>query len=118
MEMTLKQYEIWLINLDPAIGAEIKKTRPCVVINNNDIGLLPLKIVAPLTDHKPHYDKNPWMLTVNPDKFNNLEKKSVIDLFQLRSISEIRFIRKLGELNPKIAPSIPKILEMIFEPEM
>ena len=114
----MKQYEIWLINLDPAIGAEIKKTRPCVVLNNNGIGLLPLKSVAPLTDHKPHYEKNPWMLTVSPDKLNNLEKKSVIDLFQLRSISEIRFIRKLGELNSRIATSIPKTLEMIFEPEM
>lgn len=114
----MKQYEIWLINLDPAIGAEIKKTRPCVIISNNDIGILPLKIVAPLTDYKPHYDKNPWMLTVTPDHINNLDKKSVIDLFQLRSISEIKFIRKLGNLNPKTAASIPQTLEMIFEPEI
>ena len=46
----MKQGEIWLISLDPAIGAEIKKTRPAVVVNNNALGKLPLKIIVPITD--------------------------------------------------------------------
>lgn len=111
----MKQYEIWLVNLDPTIGAEIKKTRPCLILNNDDIGLLPLKIVAPFTDHKPHYDKNPWMLTVTPGARNGLEKKSVLDLFQLRSLSEERLIRKLGDLDERFASQVSGILAMIFD---
>ena len=51
----MKQGEIWLINLDPAIGAEIRKTRPAIIVNDNRIGKLPLKIVVPLTDWKDRY---------------------------------------------------------------
>jgi mRNA interferase MazF len=46
------QGAIWRINLDPTIGAEIKKTRPCVILNSNKVGKLPLKVIAPLTDLK------------------------------------------------------------------
>ena len=42
--------EIWLINLDPTIGAEIKKTRPVVIVSSNAVGILPLRVVVPLTD--------------------------------------------------------------------
>ena len=45
---SMKQSEIWLINLDPTIGAEIKKTRPAIVVNDNSLGKLPLKIIVPL----------------------------------------------------------------------
>ena len=45
-----KRGEIWLVNLDPTIGVEIKKTRPAIVINSNIIGKLPLKLVVPITD--------------------------------------------------------------------
>jgi len=48
----MKQSEIWLINLDPTIGAEIKKTRPAIIVNDNSLGKLPLKIIVPLTDWK------------------------------------------------------------------
>ena len=51
----MKQGEIWLINLDPTIGAEIEKTRPTIIVNDNRIGKLPLKIIVPLTDWKDQY---------------------------------------------------------------
>ena len=51
----MKQKEIWLINLDPTIGAEIKKTRPCVILNDDLTGTLPLKIIAPITGFKKQY---------------------------------------------------------------
>jgi len=92
----MKQKEIWLINLDPSIGAEIKKTRPCVILNDDSIGVLPLKVVAPITDYKEKYEIVPWMVQLIPDKLNNLKKISVIDVFQVRSVSEKRLIRKLG----------------------
>lgn len=47
--------EIWLINLDPTIGAEIKKTRFAIIVNDNTLGRLPLKIIVPLTDWKEKY---------------------------------------------------------------
>jgi len=48
----MKQREIWVVNLDPTIGAEIKKRRPCVIVNDDTVGVLPLKIIAPITDYK------------------------------------------------------------------
>lgn len=51
--------EVWLVNLDPTIGQEIKKTRPAVVVSSNSIGRLPLKIVVPITDWKSPYADYP-----------------------------------------------------------
>jgi mRNA interferase MazF len=62
----MKQGEIWLINLDPTIGAEMSKTRPAVIINDDQLGKLPLKIIAPITDWKEHYGMAPWMIAINP----------------------------------------------------
>ncbi|MEI6065034.1 MAG: type II toxin-antitoxin system PemK/MazF family toxin, partial [Pseudanabaena sp. ELA748] len=45
--------EIWLVNLEPTVGAEIRKTRPVVVISSDAIGKLPIKLIAPITDWKP-----------------------------------------------------------------
>ncbi|GMO63184.1 MAG: hypothetical protein Ta2A_10170 [Treponemataceae bacterium] len=46
----MRQGEIWLINLDPTIGAEMKKTRPALIISDDSFGKLPLKIIIPITD--------------------------------------------------------------------
>jgi mRNA interferase MazF len=43
----MKQGEIWLINLDPTVGAEIRKTRPAIIVNDDTLGKLPLKIIFP-----------------------------------------------------------------------
>jgi mRNA interferase MazF len=42
--------EVWLVSLDPTSGAEISKTRPCIIVNDNAIGILPLKVIVPVTD--------------------------------------------------------------------
>ncbi len=67
----MKQGEIWLINLDPTLGAEIKKTRPAVIVNNDALGKLPLRVIVPLTDWKERYSIAPWMVEISPDKKNN-----------------------------------------------
>lgn len=108
------QYDIWLVNLDPTIGAEIKKTRPCIILNNDDIGILPLKVVAPITDFKPNYASNPWMVTVEPTQQNGLRKKSVIDIFQLRSLSEMRMVRKIGTLESFHVLPVTNAIHSIF----
>lgn len=111
----MKQGEIWQINLDPTIGAEIKKTRPCIVLNSNAIGKLPLKIIAPITDFKEHYTDVPWMVIIEPSSQNGLSKKSAIDLFQLRSLSQKRLIKKIGFVDKDILNSCKKSIDIVFE---
>jgi len=52
---TPKRGEIWLVDFDPSIGAEIRKVRPAVVVSLDTIGRLPLRMVVPITDWKPLY---------------------------------------------------------------
>ena len=114
MTNNLKQSEIWLVNLSPTIGAEITKTRPCVIVSSNEIGILPLKVIAPITDYKAHYDSVPWMVVLSPDGINNLSKKSVVDLFQLRSVSQKRLIRNVGKLTEEEFQRILEAIKIVF----
>ncbi len=114
MRDNLKQSEIWLVNLSPTIGAEITKTRPCVIVSNNEIGILPLKVIAPITDYKVHYDSVPWMVELSPDGINNLSKKSVVDLFQLRSVSQVRLIRNIGKVTEEEFQKILEATKIVF----
>ena len=53
--MDSRRGEIWLVRLDPTLGAEIRKTRPVVVVNSDAIGVLPIRLVAPLTEWKDYF---------------------------------------------------------------
>lgn len=94
----MKQGEIWLINLDPTVGSEIQKTRPAIIVNDDTLGKLPLKIIVPLTDWKDRYAVAPWMIKLDPDTSNGLSKSSAADCFQIRSVSEERLIKRVGTL--------------------
>ena len=98
----MKQGEIWLIALDPAVGAEMKKTRPALIINTDDLGKLPLKIIAPITDWKDQYVNYPWMVKIVPTDKNGLAKVSTIDCFQIRSVSVERLTAQIGFTEPEI----------------
>jgi mRNA interferase MazF len=102
----MKQGEIWLINLDPTMGAEIKKTRPAIIVNDNALRKLPLKIIVPLTDWKDRYQAAPWMTKLEPDKENGLTKISSADSFQIRSVSQERFIKPIGTVSETIMEEI------------
>jgi mRNA interferase MazF len=95
----MKRNDIWLVNLDPTIGAEIQKTRPAIIVNDDALGLLPLRIVVPITDWKSHYSSAIWMVKITPNNKNNLSKLSSVDCFQVRSISTNRFIKKIGSID-------------------
>jgi mRNA interferase MazF len=95
----MKQGEIWLLNLDPTVGAEMNKTRPAVIVNDDQLGKLPLKIIAPITDWKDHYSVVPWMVAINPSNQNGLVKKCAIDCFQIRSVSKDRLIKRIGHVS-------------------
>ena len=113
----MKRGEIWLINLDPTLGAEIRKTRPVVIVSSDNAGVLPLKVVAPLTDWKAHYAGVPWMTEINPSPQNGLDKPSSCDAFQVISVSVERFIRKLGSLDAKMMKAISVSLAEVLEIE-
>jgi mRNA interferase MazF len=81
------------------MGAEIKKIRPCVIVSRDALAKLPLKIVVPLTECKEAFDSAAWHISIEQSPDNGLSKKSSADTFQVRSISEMRLVRRLGELS-------------------
>ncbi len=103
-----------MVNLSPTVGAEITKTRPCVITSSNEIGILPLKVIAPITDYKTHYDSVPWMVELSPDGLNKLSKRSVVDLFQLRSVSQTRLIRNIGRVTEEEFQVILDAIKIVF----
>lgn len=103
----IKRSEIWLVNLDPTLGAEIRKTRPVVVISSDVIGALPIKLIAPITEWKEHLARNIWHVKVNPNlAANGLTKVSAIDVLQLRGVDTQRFVRRLGRVTPETMQNI------------
>ena len=111
----MKQGEVWQVNLDPTIGSEMKKSRPCIILNNDLIGKLALKVIAPLTDFKEHYTLVPWMVTIEPNKSNGLSKKSSIDLFQVCSISQKRLVHKVRVVEDDILGACKVALNVVFD---
>ncbi len=79
-------------------GAEISKVRPAIVVSLPDVGILPLKMVVPVTDWKEHYSRLSWFTRIEPSNTNGLSKRSGADAFQCRSVSFVRFQKKHGIL--------------------
>src|SRR5437763_3484579 len=107
--------DIWLVSFDPTLGAEIKKTRPAIVLSSDAVGRLPIKLVAPVTDWKNHYASNLWHVRINPDSTNGLSKTSAIDTLQLRGMDTQRFVRKLGRVSPTILEEILLAVVAVIE---
>jgi mRNA interferase MazF len=103
----MKQYEIYLIALDPTVGHEIKKTRPCVIISpnemNDNIGTI---IIAPMTTKSHEY---PSRISI---KF--MKKEGWIMLDQIRCIDKSRLVKKLGVLEEKDSRKVKEILKEMF----
>ena len=106
--------EVWFINLDPTLGSEIKKTRPAVIVNDDAIGILPLKVIVPITDWKDHYSVACWMVRLEADAENGLSKTSGADTFQVRSVAQERFVRQVGKLSDIAMLEISKALAIIL----
>jgi len=111
----MKQGEIWEINLSPSIGAEIKKKRPAVIINDDAIGVLPLRVIVPITQWKGKFEDAIWMVKIDPDSENHLKKISAIDTFQIRSVSTARFIDKIGAVHPDILNRIKTAVKAVID---
>lgn len=105
--MELKQYEIILVNLDPTLGGEIKKTRPCVIISPNEINdNLRTITIAPMTTKNRKY---PTRVKVEHDK-----KAGWIVLDQIRSIDKMRVIKKFGKLSDKEVKECKQVIRETF----
>jgi len=113
----MRRGEIWLINLDPTVGAEIRKVRPAVIVSSDAVGILPLKVIVPLTEWKDRYALAPWMVRVEPTPENGLDKPSAADAFQVRSVSQERFVRRLGILSEPTMREIAKAIAIVLEIE-
>lgn len=96
-----KRGEVWRVDLNPSVAQEIRKQRPAVVISSDSAGRLPLKLIVPITGWQDRFTPNWWMVRVDPNPENGLQKPSVADTLQLRSVAvtEERFIQKLGILS-------------------
>jgi mRNA interferase MazF len=105
--MDINQYDIVLVNLDPTMGSEMKKTRPCVVISPNEMNkYLETIVIAPMTSSSKKY---PTRVEVNHDK-----KKGWIVLDQIRTVDRKRIIKKLGKLTDKEWNKVKSILRETY----
>ena len=100
----IEQYSIWLVNLDPTIGAEIKKTRPAVVISPNEMNdVLKTVIIAPMTTKTRN-----WPTRV---KIEFEGKDGEIALDQIRTIDKNRLVKKLGKISKSIQMKVIQVLQ-------
>jgi mRNA interferase MazF len=110
---TPKRGEKWLVNFDPAVGAEIRKIRPSVVMSVDRIARLPLRVVVPLTDWKTQYVYYPWFVQICATATNGLSKDTGADAFQFKSVSEDRFRRFLGNADASEIDAIAAALGLV-----
>lgn len=111
----MKRGEVWLVNLDPIVGAEIRKTRPAILVSSDLVGILPLRVIVPVTDWKDRYGVAPWMVRIEPTPANGLTKTSAADCFQIRSISTDRLVRKIGEVTAEEMEQIVQGIKLVIE---
>lgn len=109
MGVVVKRFEIHLVNLDPTIGSEIKKTRPCLIISPDEMNRhINTVIIAPMTTKGKVYP------TRVECKFQG--KQGLIVLDQIRTIDKQRLVKKLGKVSPAIQTEVLKILDEMFAP--
>ncbi len=101
------QYQIVLVNLDPTIGSEMKKTRPCVIISPNEMNKhLDTIVIAPMTSSSKAY---PTRVEVNHDN-----KTGWIVLDQIRTVDRKRIIKVFGNLSEKEFKNVKIVLRETF----
>ena len=96
--------DVWVVNLDPTIGAEIKKPRPAVIVSSDGFGRLPIKLIAPITEWKAQFEGNLWHVRIEPDesnpKFPARNRAKLLSRLPLRAGATARFVATLGPVGP------------------
>ncbi len=105
--MVVKRFDVYLIELDPAIGSGIKKTRPCVIVSPNEMNCLKTVLIAPMTTKGFHAPSRVEL------QFQ--DKIGLVLLDQLRSVDKSRLVKKLGTIDAKAQKMISSTLVDMFE---
>ncbi len=107
MATVVNRFDVYSINLDPTLGSEIQKTRPCLIISPDEMNRhIRTVIVAPMTTAGKDY---PTRISC---KFK--KKKGQIVLDQIRTIDKTRLIKKLGSINPETQIEVISVLQRLF----
>ena len=107
--MAINRFEVYLVNLDPTVGYEIKKVRPCVVVSPDEMNHhIRTVIVAPMTTKGR---ANPTRV---PCRFKGKTGQIVLD--QLRTVDSVRLVKKLGKISQKTASDVLAVLQEMFAP--
>src|SRR5713101_8067019 len=107
--MVINRFEVYLVSLDPTVGSEIKKTRPCLVISPDEINhFLRTVIVAPMTTQGRSYPSR------IPCRFHGKQGHVVLD--QIRAVDSLRLVKKLGRLDRKTTAKVMEVLLEMFAP--
>jgi len=105
--MEIKRFDIFLVNLDPTLGHEIKKTRPCLIISPDEMNrYISTVIVAPMTTKGRNY---PTRIECT---FQGKTGQIVLD--QMRTIDKRRLVKKLGKINKKLQIEVIRVLQEMF----
>ena len=106
VKLNINRFEVWLVNLNPTIGREINKTRPCIVISPNEISALSTVIVAPMTSKGFVY---PCRV-----ECEFIGKKGLILLDQMRAVDKVRLVKNLGTLSDSTQVKLCASLQELF----
>jgi mRNA interferase MazF len=107
--VVIKRLEVYLVNLDPTLGSEIQKTRPCLVVSPDELNLhIRTVIVAPMTTKGQPYP------TRVPRRFQGKAGQIVLD--QIRTLDRVRLIKKLGRVDRKTGRRVLELLQEMFAP--
>ncbi len=107
MGMVVNRFEVFLINPDPTVGHEIKKTRPCLIISPNEMNHhISTVVVAPMTTKGRNY---PTRIACS---FQG--KKGQVVLDQIRTVDKRRLVKKLGEISKKTQAKTLNLLQEFF----
>ena len=106
VKQSIQRFDIWLVQLDPTQGSEIKKTRPCVVISPDELAALKTAIIAPMTSKGFNF---PTRIQCT---FQG--KKGLILLDQMRAVDKSRLTQKLGVITKKTQIKTIHCLQELF----
>ena len=106
MTSTPTRGEVWWVDFDPSVHPEQQKVRPAVVMSQDSVGRLNLRIVVPITGWRPDFDFLRWFVRLAPSADNGLSKESGADTFQIKSLSLDRFRTRMGILTSEETANI------------
>src|SRR5215210_4885259 len=107
--MVVKRFDVYLISLDPTIGSEIQKTRPCLIISPDEMNrFIKTVIVAPMTSKGPTYPTRVGC------RFQGKQGQVVLD--QIRTIDKTRLVKRLGRIDKQTQTEVLSVLDEMFAP--